>query len=152
MELLSEHPDYQLLTTIPGIGPINAMTILAEAGDLRRFRHHRQFLKFCGMDLATVQSGMFRGQSKISKYGNARLRRTLWMAGQTAVLKHTNSFRDKFERYISKDRNNAHLRRKAYTAIAAKMARTAYAVVKHGEPYRPFFEGAMPRRKDLSLS
>lgn len=141
VELLSGLPDYQLLTTIPGIGPINAMTILAEAGDLRRFRHHRQFLKFCGMDLATVQSGMFRGQSKISKYGNARLRRTLWMAGQTAALKKTNSFRDKFERYISKDRHNAHLRRKAYTAIAAKMARTVHAVVKHGEPYRPFFEG-----------
>jgi transposase len=120
------------------------MTILAEAGDLRRFRHHRQFLKFCGMDLATVQSGMFRGQSRISKYGNARLRRTLWMAGQTAVLKRTNSFRDKFERYISKDRHNAHLRRKAYTAIAAKMARTVHAVIKHGEPYRPFFEGVSP--------
>ena len=144
VELLSDLPDYQLLTTIPGIGPINAMTLLAEAGDLRRFRHHRQFLKFCGMDLATVQSGMFRGQSRISKYGNARLRRTLWMAGQTAVLKRTNSFRDKFERYISKDRHNAHLRRKAYTAIAAKMARTVHAVVHHGEPYRPFFEGASP--------
>ncbi|SNT76963.1 IS110 family transposase [Paracoccus seriniphilus] len=142
--LLSDLPDYQLLTTIPGIGPINAMTILAEAGDLRRFRHHRQFLKFCGMDLATVQSGMFRGQSRISKYGNARLRRTLWMAGQTAVQTKTNSFRDKFERYISKDRHNAHLRRKAYTAIAAKMARTVHAVVNHGEPYRPFFEGVSP--------
>ena len=144
VELLSDLPDYELLTTIPGIGPINAMTILAEAGDLRRFRHHRQFLKFCGMDLATVQSGMFRGQSRISKYGNARLRRTLWMAGQTAVLKRTNSFRDKFERYISKDRHNAHLRRKAYPAIAAKMARTVHAVVNHGEPYRPFFEGVSP--------
>jgi transposase len=144
IELLSDIPDYQLLTTIPGIGPINAMTILAEAGDLRRFGHHRQFLKFCGMDLATVQSGMFRGQSRISKYGNARLRRTLWMAGQTAVLKRTNSFRDKFERYISKDRHNANLRRKAYTAIAAKMARTVHAVIKHGEPYRPFFEGVSP--------
>ena len=144
VELLSNLPDYQLLTTIPGIGPINAMTILAEAGDLRRFRHHRQFLKFCGMDLATMQSGMFRGQSRISKYGNARLRRTLWMAGQTAVLKRTNSFRDKFERYISKDRHNVHLRRKAYTAIAAKMARTVHAVVKHGAPYRPFFEGVSP--------
>ena len=77
VELLSDLPDYQLLTTIPGIGPINAMTILAEAGDLRRFQHHRQFLKFCGRDLATMQSGTFRGQSKISKYGNARLRRTL---------------------------------------------------------------------------
>ena len=78
--------------------------------------------------------------------------RTLWMAGQTAVLTKTNSFRDKFERYISKDRHNAHLRRKAYTAIAAKMARTVHAVVKHGAPYRPFFEGGEPRRKDLSLT
>ena len=60
-------------------------------------------------------------------------------------------FRDKFERYISNDRHNAHLRRKAYTAISAKMARTVHAVVKHGEPYRPFFEGGVPRRKDLSL-
>ena len=144
IELLSGLTDYRLLTSIPGIGPINAMTILAEAGDMRRFRHHRQFLKFCGMDLATVQSGMFRGQSKISKYGNARLRRTLWMAGQTAVLKPANSFRDKFERYIARDRHNPHLRRKAYTAIAAKMARTVHAVIKHGEPYRPFFEGASP--------
>jgi transposase len=151
VELLSDLPDYQLLTTIPGIGPINAMTILAEAGDLRRFQHHRQFLKFCGLDLATMQSGTFRGQSKILKYGNARLRRTLWMAGQTAVLKRTNSFRDKFERYISKDRHNAHLRRKAYTAISAKMARPVHAVIKHGEPYRPFFEAGVPRRNDLSL-
>jgi transposase len=144
IERLSGLTDYRLLTSIPGIGPINAMTILAETGDVRRFAHHRQFLKFCGMDLATVQSGMFRGQSKISKYGNARLRRALWMAGQTAVLKPTNSFRDKFERYIARDRLNPHLRRKAYTAIAAKMARTVHAVIKHGEPYRPFFEGASP--------
>ena len=149
VELLSDHPDYQLLVTVPGIGPINALTILSEAGDLRRFGHHRQFLKFCGMDLATVQSGMFRGQSKISKYGNARLRRTFWMAGQTAVLHRTNSFRDRFERYIAKDRHNAHLRRKAYTAIAAKMARTVHAVIKHGEPYRPFFEGASPGGRTL---
>ena len=35
--LLGSHPDYQLLCTLPGIGPINALTILAEAGDLRRF-------------------------------------------------------------------------------------------------------------------
>ena len=74
VELLKDNPDYQLLTTIPGIGPINALTILAEAGNLRRFNHHRQFLKFCGMDLATIQSGTFRGQTKLSKYGNARLR------------------------------------------------------------------------------
>ena len=86
-----------------------------------------------------MQSGQFRGRSKISKYGNARLRRTLWIAAQAAVLKPANSFRDKFERYIAQDRHNPDLRRKAYTAIAAKMGRTIHAVIKSGEPYRPFF-------------
>jgi len=82
-------------------------------------------------------------QTKLSKYGNARLRRTFWMAGQVAIMQRANSFRDKFERYIAKDRHNADLRRKASTAIATKMARTAYAIVKGGEPYRPFFEGTI---------
>ena len=46
MEFLKDLADYKLLTSVPGIGPINALTILAEAGELRRFTHHRPFLKF----------------------------------------------------------------------------------------------------------
>src|SRR4051794_23297691 len=92
VELLHESPDYKLLCRIPGVGPIIALAILAEAGDLRRFGHHRQFLKFCGLDLATHQSGAFRGQT--SKYGNARLRWALWLAGQVAIRQKENSFRD----------------------------------------------------------
>ncbi|MGF5218877.1 transposase, partial [Klebsiella pneumoniae] len=98
---LTDDVDYQLLRNIPGIGPINALTILAEAGDLRRFNHHRQFLKFCGLDLATCQSGTFRGRTKLSKYGNARLRRTFWMAAQVAARQRDNSFRDKLGRYVA---------------------------------------------------
>lgn len=143
-ELLQNHPDYRRLRQVPGIGPINALTILAEAGDLRRFRHHRQFLKFCGLDLATHQSGQFRGQTRLSKFGNARLRRALWMAAQIAVRQRENSFRDKFERSIAKERHNADLRRKALVAVTAKMARVVHAVIKGGTDYRPFFEGAVP--------
>lgn len=142
--LLADHADYQRLQQIPGIGPINAMTILAEAGDLRRFRHYRQFLKFCGLDLATHQSGQFRGQTKLSKFGNARLRRAFWIAAQVAIRQRDNGFRAKYERYIARDRNNADLKRKALTAITAKMARTAHAVIKSDSDYRPFFEGPIP--------
>jgi transposase len=149
-ELLRDKGDYQLLRQIPGIGPIHALTILAEAGDLRRFGHHRQFLKFCGLDLATQQSGTFRGQTKLSKYGNARLRRTFWLAGQVAIKQRENGFRDKFERYIARDRDNKDLRRKALTAIAAKMARVVHAVIKTGADYRPFFDGGDARWKNLS--
>ncbi|MCP5978858.1 transposase, partial [Klebsiella pneumoniae] len=58
-QLLAESQDYKRLGQIPGIGPIIALAILAEAGDLRRFGHHRQFLKFCGLDLSTQQSGTY---------------------------------------------------------------------------------------------
>ncbi len=143
--LLGEHPDYHLLQTIPGIGPVFALTILAEAGDLRRFTHHRQFLKFCGLDLAKSQSGTSRGHEQLSKRGNSRLRCAFWFAGRTAVRTREHSVRDKFERYIAPEPFSADRRRKAYTAIAAKMARIAYAVVKTGHPYRGYFEHDLPR-------
>ena len=143
-ELLGEHADFRRLQQVPGIGPINALAILAEAGDLRRFGHHRQFLKFCGLDLATHQSGQFRGKTKLSKRGNARLRRTLWMAAQVAIRQRENSFRAKFERYVAKDRDDPDLRRKAFTAITAKMARVVHAIIKSGVDYRPFVEGPVP--------
>ena len=38
--LVKDLPDYQLLTSVPGTGPVNALTNLAQAGELRRFAHH----------------------------------------------------------------------------------------------------------------
>jgi transposase len=98
--------------TVPGIGPADALTILAEVGDLRRFRRHRQLLSFCGLNLSTLQSGKSRGQSHISTYGDARLRAAFWMAAQTAVRIRANSFRRKFEHYVRGNPLDADLRRK----------------------------------------
>jgi transposase len=148
--LLADHADYQRLRQIPGIGPILALTILAEAGDLRRFSHPRQFLKFCGLDLATQQSGQFRGLSRLSKHGNARLRAAFWMAATIAVRMTENSFRNKFERYMRADPASADRKRKAYVAVAAKIARVAYALIRSGADYRPFFEEAVPSGRTCS--
>ena len=142
--ILADSRDAQRLMTIPGVGPATALTILAEAGDLRRFPHYRQFLTFCGMNLSTQQSGRFRGISRLSKYGNARLRTAFWMAAQSAVRMRDNSFRRKFDRYLRTNPSDADLRRKAYVAVAAKLARVAHGLVKTGTDYRPFFEEALP--------
>ena len=99
--LLASHPDYAALQTIPGVGPIFALTILAEAGDLRRFDHYRQFLKYCGLDLAKSHSGQQRGREVLSKRGNARLRCAFWFAGRIAVRLREPSIRDKYERYLA---------------------------------------------------
>jgi hypothetical protein len=66
------------------------------------------------------------------------------MAAQVAIRQRENSFRQKFERYVAGDRDNADLRRKAFTAITAKMARVAHALIKSGADYRPFVEGPVP--------
>ena len=80
--VLASNPDRRRLMTVPGVGPLTALMILAEAGGLRRFAHYRQFLKFCGMNLSTQQSVRFRGISRLSKYGNARLRTAFLVIAQ----------------------------------------------------------------------
>jgi transposase len=143
-DLLQSQLDYQILRSVPGIGPIIALTVLAEAGDLRRFRHERQFLKFCGLDLATSQSGAYRGRTQLSKRGNSRLRSALWLAARCASQMSENTFRHKFSRYMQSDPANTDLRRKAYTACTAKMARTIYGLIKHEQFYRAYHEAAIP--------
>ena len=143
-QALCTHPDYQRLRTLPGVGPILARTILAEAGDLRRFPHHRQFVKFCGLDLSTQQSGQFRGTSRLSKHGNARLRYAFWMAANGAVRMRQNTFREKYARDIKADPQNPDRKRKALCAVAAKVARVAHGLIKTGTDYRPYFEALPP--------
>jgi transposase len=141
---LKDNADYLRLRTIPGIGAVIALIILAEAGDLRRFSHYKKFLKYCGLNLSTQQSGAFRGLSKLSKYGNSRLRYAFWIAGTSAIRMRENTFRKKYENYVKSDPQNPDLKRKAYTAVAAKIARVAYGLVKSGCDYRCYHESSVP--------
>lgn len=137
---LADRNDYQHLRTLPSVGPIIALMIIAESGDLRRFRHYRQYLNFCGFNLSAVQSGKQQGRYQLSKRGNARLRYAYWLAAVNAIRQRENSFRYKYERYIHNEPDNADLRRKARVAVAAKMARVAHALVKQNTDYRGFYE------------
>lgn len=137
---LSSRSDYHRLRSIPGIGPIIALIILAETGDLTRFSHYRQFLAFCGFNLSAQQSGSKRGAYRLSKRGNSRLRYAFWLAATVAISMKENAFRQKFVRYVQRDPTDADLCRKARVAVAAKMARVAHAVVKQNVNYIGFYE------------
>jgi hypothetical protein len=49
-------------------------------------------MEFSGLDLATCQSGTFRGRTKLSKYGNVQLRPTFWMAAKFLRASATTAF------------------------------------------------------------
>ena len=72
--------------------------------------------------------------------GNARLRAVFWMAASVAVRMRENSFRVKFERYMQTDPGSADRKWKAYVAVAAKIVRVAYTLVRSEADYRCFPE------------
>lgn len=114
--------------------------IIAESGDLNRFKHHRQYLAYCGFNLSSVQSGQRQSAFRLSKRGNARLRYAYWLAATNAIRQRENSFRHKYERYIRLNGSDSNSKRKAYTAVATKLAHVAHAIVKKNIDYHGYFE------------
>ncbi len=139
-EKLEQCSDFQLLRSVPGIGPIIAMMIIAESGDLKRFSHYRKYLNFCGFNLSSSQSGQKSSKHKITKRGNSRLRYAFWLAATMAIRMKENSFSYKYQKIISVNPLDKDLQRKARTAIAIKMARVVHALIKQNKPYRGYYE------------
>ncbi len=139
-EVLAGNADYKRLLDVPGIGSVLALIILAEAGDLRRFGNYKKFLKFCGLNLSSSQSGKTRGTPQLSKRGSSRLRYAFWLAATSAIRQRQNGFADKYRRYIAVDPENRDLRRKAFTAVAAKVARVVHGLIKSGSDYKHRYE------------
>ncbi len=83
---LEHHEVGKLLTTIDGIGPQTAARLVAELGDITRFRDAKALASYIGVVPALKQSGRNQGQrAAITRIGHARLRRALWMPVLTAV-------------------------------------------------------------------
>jgi transposase len=67
-----------------GIGPLTAVTILAELGDARRFSSSRHAVRYAGLDITVHQSDQRRAPGHLSRQGPPALRWALFEAVQTA--------------------------------------------------------------------
>jgi len=79
------YPDiYKRLMTVPGIGPINAMCLIAEIGDMTRFKSCKQLASFVGLVPRSHQSGPKDPNCSLTYRSNKYLRTALvesaWMA------------------------------------------------------------------------
>jgi transposase len=83
----AEGPQAELITAlqaIRGIGFLSAVTIAAEAGDLRRFARARQFMAYVGLVPSEWSSGSSRHRGRITKTGNRLIRHVLGQAAHNA--------------------------------------------------------------------
>jgi len=67
-----------------GIGPLTAVTILAELGDARRFSSSREAVRYAGIDITVHQSDARRAPGHLSRQGPSALRWALFEAAQCA--------------------------------------------------------------------
>ena len=121
------------LATIPGIGPIIASRITATVPDPSIFRSGRDFAAWTGLVPRQNSTGGKTRLCGISKRGNGSLRRLL-VGGAMAAM-----FRSKVLRH---DPWLCRLRGRKPTMVAAvalanKIARTVWAVMRHAENWRP---------------
>ena len=85
--LATEGPQAQLIAALQalrGIGFLSAVTIAAEAGDLRRFPTARQFMAYVGLVPSEYSSGSARHRGRITKTGNRLIRHVLGQAAHNA--------------------------------------------------------------------
>jgi transposase len=84
-ELASESPICQRLMTIPGVGPITALTFVAAVDDPYRFKSSRTVAAYFGLTPRTYQSGNLSVTGRISRRGNANVRKTLYVAANSLI-------------------------------------------------------------------
>lgn len=124
------HPMAQLLMTIPGVGPITAMFMVAEIEDVSRFKSYRHLASYAGLVPRLDASADKRRMGSITKQGSPYLRTALVEAAQAAAR--------------TKSRLNVYFRRrivrsgyqKAVVATAHKIIQYAFYILRDQAPYR----------------
>lgn len=127
--------DARLLQSVYGIGFINATTILAELGDLRRFTRARQLTAFAGVSVREFQSGSsVRGRSRMSKHGSSHARRALYLAAITAI-RTTSDLSGCYKRLVDAGKHKM----AALGALMRKILVVMRAILISGRPYEKHY-------------
>lgn len=132
--LARESEAAQRLLAIPGIGPVTATALVAAVGDARQFRNGRQFAAWLGLVPRQYSTGGKVRLGRITKQGDVYLR-TLLIHGTRAVLARLHEQTDKASSWARSLIERRGYKRAA-VALAAKNARTVWALLAHAEPYR----------------
>ena len=121
------------LHTIPGIGMIGAATILAEIGDISRFKNSSSLIAFAGIDPTVRQSGEFNStHNHMSKRGSPYLRHAIFLAATTCSFHNS-----PLNAYYKKKRDQGKHHLTATGAVATKLTTVIYAVLRDSKPYEP---------------
>ena len=121
---------YRRILKVEGIGALTAAGLCATF-HRARFSGGDAFIAFLGLDVTVRQSGTQRGRGVLSKKGDAEMRRLLYNAAMAASRSST--WQPFYQRLLQRGFS----RTQALVALARKLARIAFSLMKNASDYLP---------------
>jgi transposase len=128
-EHLKTRTEYRLLTSIPGVGPALGSTIALETGDIGRFASPGHYASYARCVKSERLSNGKRKGTGNRKNGNRHLAWAFMEAAHYAAI-----WSPPIKRYYERRKATRHLL-VAKKAVANKLARACYHMLKHQEPF-----------------
>lgn len=118
---------------IKGIAVGTVAAFLAEAGDIKRFKTGKQLISYVGFDLKECSSGKYKGQMKISKCGNRKLRNILFKVALPLII-FNEHFKTYYNNLITRTINPLK-KMQAIIAVCCKLLRCIHGMVKNNSKF-----------------
>ena len=128
------------LMTVPGVGPITAVSFFAAIDDVTRFQHAHRVQSYLGLTPGEDSSSTRERRTGITKAGPASLRRVLIQAAWVAFRFRPNDPMVRWATRIEK-RRGKHI---AVVALARKMAGVMFALWRDQTNYSPLQAAIAP--------
>jgi transposase len=123
--------------TIKGVGFMTALVVVSETNGFDLIENKAQLVSYAGYDVVENQSGTsLKGKTRISKKGNAHIRRALYFPALSAAV-HEPKLQDIYQRIHQK---NPKVKMVGVVAVQRKLLVLIYTLYKKNEPYDPKFE------------
>ena len=121
------------MISIKGVSTLTAAVILSETNGFSLIKNIKQLVSYAGYDVRENQSGMSSGKTRITKKGNAHIRRAMHLPAFNMVRYDVKTFSDLYHRVY----NKSGIKMKAYVAIQRKLLCLMYTLWKKNEPFNP---------------
>ncbi|WP_317044777.1 transposase [Olleya sp. Bg11-27] len=124
------------ICTIPGVGMLTAVIVIAETNGFELIRNKKQITSYAGLDIKEKQSGTsIRSKTRISKKGNRNLRKAMHLPSLSAV-KYNKTHKELYLRLTAK----SGVKMKGLIAVQRKLLELIYVVYKNKEGFIQNYE------------
>ena len=133
-KIAATEPNCQLLMTVPGVGPIISTAMAAAVGDGEAFERGRDFGAWLGLVPRQYSTGGRSILGRISRRGDKYLRMLFIQAAKVLLMRPQTWERFSFGPWLRQAAPRLH-RNKLATALANKLARISWSVLRNGRPF-----------------